>query len=728
MQMKQFFLLSLIFVSLVSYAQHSVRIFEENGKYGYSPNSDWEPLSDVLIPATYDTLFCPGGALTYDYLIGFKGNDVDIYYVDPSDPSDFGKLDTLGINHLFYLFDEVTIGLIGTNSLGDAYILEEWFEPLKNKTPIIIRGEDDLYYISKNNKRVTENGYLFIEPVSDVYACYTEEGIAFLNIKGKLLYPEMVESWDTRYREKEKIYVYKGDKRGFFMTDESASMQLTGINTPERIMHSNDYGYNFETVKLKYMAVGEEGAMGLIDEFGNEIWPKEYKQIIVTYFDEYSFRIFRKKKKTWEMLNEKLEVMQEFDFNQYLGAYGDKAFVKYKKEIVGLELEYGDTTTFDLLPEDKDYALYLSADDKVGAIDQNREEVFKAKYKGASDKYEQIIIVETDTGKIALDLTGKIVSPYSFDQIWKFELTDSAYCYLKGDYWGVFTLNNNGGFPPSPLQNGWQDFNIDVEAHGNFSNQYVIKQGKKRGIMDNTGKIIIQPTFDKIIHHNFYGGIDMYLGVIGEKFYVFTPDISDFRQINADFFIDFSEDNGYMFARGDEVLCIDPKSLHPKKYKGSNYGVQAIRKFTESYEGFAPEGVIDNEGKIIIPFAYSNLTMKIYGPKKENYILGGDREGLTTLFTTDGEVVIPPEKMSFTPICHKLPHVVYVKREKEEISFIGIWNGETKQIKRITEKEISQYKCLMSYKKELGYAAEITYEDGSKAKLTNELTIEPLEK
>lgn len=728
--MKQFFLFLILAVSTFSFAQHDIRIFEKNGKYGFSPNSLWEPMEDILIEPEYDTLFSPGGALNYDYLIGFKGDQVDVFYCSVSGSLDFGRLDTLEINHLFYLNSKDSRGLIATNTKGEGYSVDSWFESIKKDVPVIYRGEDHLYHLAKKGEEITEKGYQFIESVMDIFACHSKDGIEFIDDKGKRLYNDKVSSWDIRWNGKDKIYVYKGDKRGFFMTDGSTSMPLTAINTPERFLKSDDYGNNFEFPDLKYMVNGEVGAMGLIDEFGKEVWPNEYKQVIVCYYDDELFRIFRKKKKTWEMLNEQLEVITELDFDTYLGANGEKAFIKYKKEIVGLNLEEGDTTTYDLLPDDQPYALYLSPNDKIGAFDENRKEIFPSIYNHGWNRLKDIIVVETDTGKIALDLNGNPACNYSFDDVWRFSNTDSAYCYKKGDLWGVFTLNNNGGFEPTLLNNGWMDFNIDVDAHTHLANHYVFREGKRRGVMDKNGKVVLAPTFDKIIHEsisiNYQEEVDYYLGMIGEKYFVFAPDFVEFKQIAADAFIQFSEENGYVFLRGDKLVCIDPKSLLSKPYQADKYPVSEIKEYSQVWKE-QMEGAVNQKGELILPIKYIDIDFAMYDSDPHKYIVARDSNGVSSMYTISGEEILPAEYRTITNVCAKFSHVLQIQKKGEKTFYIGKWDANTKKITPMTEKNVIGVTCLTWKKDEYDYAAEIIYEDGSKGKLTYDLIIEPLE-
>lgn len=701
-------------------------IFKENDKYGVFAQNYSFADARILIAPKYDTLYWLN-TWSYDtYMIGIIGNQTDIIEFN-ADRTGYNLLDTLGINHVFELAtDDYQNDMIGSNSKGDLYLLYQDYQPYKTDQTIIIRKSDQLYYLVKKKKNLIDKGFNRIYPEGEFFACYADDGILFYDSEGNQLYDELVDTYAYRKTEEnEWVSVAKGNKRGFFSMSGTNSPLIT-VTTPEAIIIPDQYegsrwDYPLPTVRV----FTESGKYGLADGEGKQLWPAEKGQIVVWRNNDIDFVIVQKKKKLWELYTyvDELELLAEHEFDEVLGYNNDVLFVRKEGDIYCIhpdDLEIVDP--IESYEFNWSHLLIMNPEGKIGAIDPTGRLIIPCVHEHLSDETPGIIELNSNAGKIAFSTLGDTVSPVPYDVCYPFEYTDGAYCYRKGMYWGIFTTNNNGSLVPTSFYKPYNQVNFDVIAHSHLADAYVFVENNKVGLISKYGEVLHTAEYDSIIHETSRNQHSMYLGKKGGETFVFSADGKNKLRVPEGLFIEFSEDWGYIFATKDSLKCINPKTLENMDYFDPDFPAHQIVPYGYYPNDYCVQGVVNTEGKFIIPMQYPHINIEQYGEEAHHAILVRDSSGHSAFYTIEGKAMTTFEFNSISQPCDRLNQMFFFKH-KDGSGYLASWNAKEELLTPFSTEDVTDVSCNYRYK-EGDHLAIITYLDGKKGYLYADLRIE----
>lgn len=721
-------IIAFLFFTLSAAAQHRIGIYELNGKYGYSQDDEWTAQKKFIVEPIYDTILHVGGLGEFTVLQVYKEGQKKFLTIKILDDHEvIHALDTLEISHVYTSYHrDDDLQLIATNSLGKAYKINSYligenldqleFSELSDRVSIC-KHANGQYFLSKNKKKLAGD-YDLVVADDGFFAAYSNEGCHLYSENGKMLFQEAIDSFQREPGHRNTIHLYKGNKRAYIKLDEKDHLDLLDINTPNRMWVSGKYGSDFEFIAPSYLSVGIPGKMGLVNAEGKEVWSRQHKSIIVVHQDGAEY-ILKQTKKEWEIYNSDLHLIKSLNFDAFIGSDNKMAFVKLNKQVVGLDLSIGEMTSSDYTENYKDFRLILSANNKLGAINSNGELVIPCNFKHAVEREDEIISMLTDTGYIAINSNGKLISNHSYDKLWAFEKPEGAYVYKKGKRWGIFTLDGRINLPPTKMHAGDRQFNIDVEAHTHMPEQVIFEEGGKLGIMNLKGGIIHEAIYDNIINSH-YTPYPMYLGMLNDKWFVFKTDMSELRQVHASYFIQFSKKFGVMFADEKKLICIDANTLKDIEYNGSlKYGGIEVVKADWLLHGERLEGAVNHKGEIIIAIDYQSVSLNVYSTQNPNVIVTNEERN-KALYTITGEKILDFDYYSLHRVCVGFDHVLFT-RKLNHAGEIMLWNAQLNTLKTLLTG-VERVTCVKH--KKLDHIAEIQMSDGSKKKMYADLRIE----
>ncbi|MBD3636503.1 MAG: WG repeat-containing protein [Crocinitomicaceae bacterium] len=720
--MKVYLIIIVLVLNTLSLAQSTFPITEKDGKYGYSVQYGWESSTTFQIPPIYDTLYNAGAYGSHSFVVGLKGTQPSLFCVSESGNSYIvTTIDTLDITHLQLVYpSRGAPETVATNEKGEAFVYTYMghFEPLKPNLTVVVRKNNGKYQLMKNGKLISKDEFDYLDTQPNYFIGTKGKEIYFLNDKGKLLYDEPVTAYLDHWTLGNYIIVKNGNKKGYFKLDGSESLPLIQSTTPDRFWKPDDYyGGQWKYFFNTFYAVGAPGKMGLCDKSGKEIWPKIYNTVIVGIARDQNY-VLKKAKKKWELFDKDLNLIGKPVFDEFVGSNEHTAYVRYKKTLFELDPLTGEKVALTSEIIDGNYKVILSDRDQVGVISSNGTLLIPCEFKNIRDHHEDILHVQTDSGYIAIDKDGKIASPIAFDMCWKIEGTDSVYVYQVGDKWGVFTLNDIQGFGPIELWNPYRQFNIDVEAHTNLSNYYVFLENAKCGIMTNTGKVILPAQYDKI-YKPHYSRYEVYIGTKGDALFIIKPESHLEKETSAQYFIEYSDDLGYIFAQKNKLLCLDPVTLEENNYVNHKYGGFHELRPNEILHSTELKGVNDYQGNIILPIQYYSIRRVVQDTNP--YIIAMDTNFNKSFFTTDGEAILK-DYWLISNFCTKYSNLLFICQEKKGSGYLATWNATTKKLSSISSANVKDVTCRV--RKKLEYIAEIEFVDGSKGFLYEDLRIE----
>ncbi len=261
---------------------------------------------------------------------------------------------------------------------------------------------------------------------------------------------------------------------------------------------------------------------------------------------------------------------------------------------------------------------------KTKALNSKNEEIYteyeqieaiQNKEKGNNLWYESDILRVKKDGKYGIiDLTGKILLPIEYDEIFGLEGTKNAIKVLKDGKYGIVGTLGETILKP--------EYSEIVGLGKDSKSGFIVKlDNQKYGIVDFSGNQVLEAKYDEIT--NVYGS-DLYVVKQAGKEIVVKKDGTEmlnngFDQItsilkNAENGVIFKKDNKYgvMKANGEDVIKSSNATIEAtyEDLKEAKSGILIAKK-----EG--KYGVIDLSNSIKVEFKYANLT---YNEKADIYI------------------------------------------------------------------------------------------------------------
>lgn len=423
---------------------------------------------------------------------------------------------------------------------------------------------DDLYIDKSivNNKYVANKSSL-VKPVYKVetsnpkaLVAYKDSLYGLVSMNGDILF-------ETKYDKvifNSVFYVSKYNKNDF--------SEIYGIYFPETGKILPVEYDRISYIDKDFIFLSKDGKFGVIDKMFNIKLPFKFERI--EYLSSSEKMIFK--------------VVLE-------GKYG-----LYSYE--GKELFppiYDDIRAYDSYGHKGKYLLKVG--DVIGLFDLNIQKMIipiEYNFISSADDFLTVVFKENLYG--IYDLSGKLILPVSFDEVYLFsEKFGSHYLVKKNNYEGI--INAKGEFLLEPvykeIQKQYNEYMLKPNGFINLEKaHYVIKNKEnKQGIyQDNIGQVTIPVIYDNILQKVFTGKINYFVAVSNGKYGI------------------IDENNNTIVSFKYDSLAFYPDALQNiVAKKGTKYGV------------------INYEGNIVVPFEYSHLAYLAPGlfkaKKNEGYQL-----------------------------------------------------------------------------------------------------------
>ncbi len=446
------------------------------------------------------------------------------------------------------------------------------------------RKGDKWGYCDKNKKIIVECKYdeaeFFFEHVGRVFL---NGKYGFVDKKGKEIIPSI---YDYAWSFKEGLsLIYDEETKKYFFIDKEGKEVSQKYDYVEV---ERDRERNW-IITENFIVVGNkeytELNFGIIDKFGNEIIPPKYYEVRnITN----GFTVVRKNKK-WNFslidLNNKVEVLTDYDYISIISKSGigiyekDKKYgiIKNFKIILPSKYEYIDEFKFE-----EGFAA-VKINDKWGFIDTNGIEVIPAKYDDVSKFHNGFAAVKINDKWGVINKEGKEI------------------IQIKYDYTSI--LNDNG---------------------------FVVSLNDKVGILDSSGKEIVPIKYVNIRYIGYNNLIENDNGecaVMNDKFKIITPfiytcchyldnygymgdwrlDLCEISKLNKISFVCLPNDDQY-----EKIIVIDEngKEILPSNQYKEKEIISIQEKYFIILDSNNKYGVIDYKGRLIIKPIYDDISYK----------------------------------------------------------------------------------------------------------------------
>lgn len=367
---------------------------------------------------------------------------------------------------------------------------------------------------------------------------------------------------------------------------------------------------------VTYIRIMGENSWGFNDEKGNSIIPLgKYK--FLNPIDEKGMILAELGNKHGYIdINQKIIVPFEYDdidlFNHELASVkknGKYGFVNRKGKIV-IPLQFdnnSDFTKFGLALVEKNH--------KFGFINQTGKEIISIHYQNANEATFDSLITLNKKGKWAFfDCTGKQKTDFIYDEIFVTNIS------LKGEsgstFWknGLILVkkNNQTAYLDKNLKEVIPFAKYDSGERFNQNRIAIVSKNRKYGIINEFGKEILKPVYDTLEHPE-------------EDYH--ESEIFEGKNKN---YITLLDKNGNKIYDKIKNYSFDFSRLKNKVHR-----VYIIQNLKKQY------GVVDIQGKIIIPFMY-NAIQDFNGTANTVVQL----KGKSGIINSDNKVVYPIENES----------------------------------------------------------------------------------
>lgn len=326
------------------------------------------------------------------------------------------------------------------------------------------------------------------------------------------------------------------------------------------------------------------------------------------------------------------------------------------------------------------------------------------------DYYEPFLYGQTDSGYIVIDTLGKTLYPFAIDRSWPATYADQAYVCARGDFWGVFSLNDKYYYPMTELQDGWSAFDIDDAAYTDLKGTFIAKKNGKWG-RTSLNKVILPFENDRL-----YRGLPgkSYIRLKDNKWELIKnkkPKVIRELQIDDWYGVDLLQGKWYGVVKKDgRIVHINLKTGAERLDTESFFLIKELSlkaRFTDDskYVGY------NDQGEIIVPYPNDFLRAMEEGDLKYFIVCRDDKWG-----------VIDSEKKELLPLAYEHILVFYrVKNffaiKKDGMYAMAGWDVETKSWDILTDFKFAEMFGSVSEGVAIGIVEsglEYTiYEDGS---------------
>ncbi len=417
---------------------------------------------------------------------------------------------------------------------------------------------------------------------------------------------------------------YKAKKGKNYSLVDYSGRQLPGLDWYESI----------DNFSSGLAAVRKDNTFGFIDSNGKLAIPFQYSSAVEFQGD---VAWARHPKKGWGLINRQgaFIIEPEYSTAKFILPGISYASIKGMFGVVDTSGQYVLKPEYDDIRSFNDGMASVIQDGKFGYINAKGELVISPRFLSASNFSKGFAIVTLDSMRQFINRNGTLLFSRKFEEAYNFKNGLAAVKEKKEDKWGFIDTSGVFRIPPQ------FDF---VES---FSNGVAwIKLDKKKwGLIDTTGKVISETTFDEHRVRNFYDyplynydynndydittelpsenlfavRKDTFWGFVGIDGKIKIPLI--FKEV-ADFQNGFAavQQNGkWGFVDKNNKMAIQPIYTSVNSF---SEGLVAVQKENDGKWGF-----LDQTGAQVFPFEYDAVTDFYKGVAR---VRKGDKWGLVS--------------------------------------------------------------------------------------------------
>jgi hypothetical protein len=293
----------------------------------------------------------------------------------------------------------------------------------------------------------------------------------------------------------------------------------------------------------------------------------------------------------------------------------------------------------------------VQKDNKFGLLDDQNRLIVPIKYESIANYSDSVAVIKSNHKFGCIDKYGEEVIEPLYDDL---QLLSPLYLIAaKGDFFGLIDINQNIIIP-------FRYHDIEV-----FNDSlYLVELNGYFGLCDLSGREIMSPEFNDVHFITEHMVLTIRNGV--KEYYIFTNDnltalpyenIGNFKSDTAlavyNDHLFFIDRQGQMltdelkitsvYTLGIQHKCVQINGSYALLDMDYNWITTTYDKIT----GTGPfnvwingkQGVLDNNGKVIIPAAYDKIEL---GEKKDTFYIT-EIDGLKGLFTQSGKLLVEPK-------------------------------------------------------------------------------------
>jgi hypothetical protein len=430
----------------------------------------------------------------------------------------------------------------------------------------------------------------------------------------------------------------------------------------------------------------ENGSFGLKTDFGKELLPADYTEIIRYSTDTLDFFLAHLvgSSELYSYSQEKRDIYDEvgrlpfteikYEWNESIKANQFYGYTKLGERYQFLGQSW----------EKIKVKHMIGCKDKSGkyAVCIGGEAISGYDYLEVDAKHKELVVVRTDSGWIALDTKMKSHYDWSFDKIHNSEIHPEAFIIEKDSKWGILSLDGSMNLPPSEMKNPQQMFDFDGESYAELERAYAVKRGGKWGIVNEENDELADFRYDNAYMVDDFAIEQHELEVHavvkdGGTWKFLDSKWKEHKSAQFDTWIGV-HGNVALVVQGGKVVELDLKSFEivNELYFADYDDFQIVQSEDEIY------GVVGKKGDILMPFEFKWIAQE--GDDEEEFFVAekGEKDGIYSL---EGKNLV----------AHEYDDLVFLEKKNGKNYFsvgkvgeaaLAYWDAETNKMVLLTKK------------------------------------------
>ncbi|MCH2233303.1 MAG: WG repeat-containing protein [Crocinitomicaceae bacterium] len=447
-------------------------------------------------------------------------------------------------------------------------------------------------------------------------------------------------------------------------------------------------GFSTNTNAQAALIYQEGNKFGLKTDFGKELLPANCDTIFKIETAEFDFYVADENGSSsmYSYLTDKREIFDETTNTDFTEIRVEYSADLVNWSIIGIDklgnkFKHQDEGGWAALKSKSKYNVGRDYNGKY-AICTSTEAVTGYDYDRVNTEHAGFFLALTDSGYIVYNDKVEIAYPFAVRNIYKSKKHTETYIASKGAKWGIFSSSEEFYTPLLEYKNPKYNFTINKDiSNADLNRSFSVKRGGKWGVIDAQGKEIMPFIHDDAYMFKQYD-INLhqlpFIGIVklNGKWKFINKKYKDYKEVEIDNWICIYGNIGIV-QKGAELFALDLKTFETSK----KFGFADGEKIAPIKSDNGMFGLIDENGKILMPFEYEIITLD-HREDGTEYLIA-TKNGKDGIYDETGKMLVP----------HKYRHLIQIAsadKEYFEISngklvALGYWDTEKHKIIILTD-------------------------------------------